>query len=282
MITVESIGPNNFIEVDRYLAQHEETAQFLINNLSEHGPTLTDHSNSGNFKLVRAGSEVSAVFCLARRGNLIVQSDKDFSDLILSSCKNEPVALRGFIGPWESIEPIWSRFKTVNPDYKPSYESREILYSYELLPTDAKLCHDSRVRFLTESDYDQWLDFGAAYMSELALPDDLTVEQKRTNFLSQIESKIWWGLFSGEEMVSRCALNSKGKTIGQVGGVFTPKEHRQRGFAKAAMFHMLKDCRDLHGHEKNILFTGEADFPAQKLYESMGYRRIGSFALILG
>lgn len=32
----------------------------------------------------------------------------------------------------------------------------------------------------------------------------------------------------------------------------------------------------------NPLFTGEADIPAQKLYESMGYQRIGSFALILG
>ena len=48
------------------------------------------------------------------------------------------------------------------------------------------------------------------------------------------------------------------------------------------MSHLLKDCRDLHGHNKNILFTGEADIAAQKLYESLGYKRIGSFALILG
>ncbi len=33
---------------------------------------------------------------------------------------------------------------------------------------------------------------------------------------------------------------------------------------------------------KNILFTGETDLPAQKLYESMGYKRIGPFAVILG
>jgi hypothetical protein len=45
---------------------------------------------------------------------------------------------------------------------------------------------------------------------------------------------------------------------------------------------MLKDCRDLHGHVKSILFTGETDYPAQRLYESMGYQRIRFFGLILG
>lgn len=48
------------------------------------------------------------------------------------------------------------------------------------------------------------------------------------------------------------------------------------------MLRMLKDCRDDHRLRKSILFTGETDFPAQKIYESIGYHRIGLFALILG
>lgn len=282
MTSVESVNKNNLVDAEQYLAAHEETSQFLINNLKEHGPTLTNHSNSGNFKLIRYGGRIVAVFCLVRRGNLIVQSDGDFSENILSSCQNEPIPVRGFIGQWESIEPVWIRFKDANPNYQPSYQSKEILYLYDLIPNDIKLQYDSRVRFLTESDFDQWLDFNSAYMTELSLPDTLTPEQERNNFLEKIKSKILWGLFSGQKMLSHTALNSKGKAIGQVGGVFTPKKFRQKGFAKATMFHMLTDCRDFHGQTKNILFTGEADIPAQNLYESMGYRRIGSFALILG
>jgi len=282
MTTVESVSKDTLFEVERYLASHEATSQFLINNFTEHGLSLTDHPNSGNFKLIRSGGKVAAVFCLVRRGNLVVQSDRDFSDLIISSCKNEPIPLCGFIGGWESVKPIWARFKAANPDYKPNHESKEILYSRELRSDDTNLCHNRSVRFLNGADFDQWVDFSNAYMSELSLPDDLTAEQTRSNFLGQVKDKICWGLFSGQEMLSRVALNSKGKTIGQVGGVFTPQRHRQKGFAKAIMFHMLKDCRDLHGHKKNILFTGESDIPAQKLYESMGYQRIGFFALILG
>jgi predicted GNAT family acetyltransferase len=101
-------------------------------------------------------------------------------------------------------------------------------------------------------------------------------------FCLTFRDKVWWGLFDRDELQSRAGLNSKGQDIGQVGGVFTPKKYRQRGYAKATMLHMLKDCRDTHVHRKNLLFTGETDYPAQKLYESIGYQRIGSFALILG
>ncbi len=31
-----------------YLNAHEDSAQFLINNLKAHGPRLTEHPNSGN------------------------------------------------------------------------------------------------------------------------------------------------------------------------------------------------------------------------------------------
>ena len=282
MISIEKLSRENIGEADQYLSGREETSQFLINNLKEHGPTLTTHPNSGNFKLVRIGEEVKGVFCLARRGTLIVQTDVDFSEAILNSRLEEPMPLRGFIGEWGSTEPIWRRYQAANLSYKPSYQSKESLYSYDLRTGDENLRHDARVRFLRKSDFEQWLAFSRDYMTEHSIPDDLTSEQKQSNFMTQIKNKTWWGLFDGPKMLSRTALNTKGETVGQVGGVFTPKQLRQKGYAKATMFHMLKDCRDLHGHRKNILFTGEANTPAQKLYESMGYRQIGSFAMIVG
>jgi len=51
-IVIEKICGANIVEARSYLSSHEETTQFLLNNLREHGPELTSHSNSGNFKLV--------------------------------------------------------------------------------------------------------------------------------------------------------------------------------------------------------------------------------------
>jgi predicted GNAT family acetyltransferase len=280
--SVEVVTELNRREVEEYLTSHEDTSQFLINNLREHGPKLTSHQNSGNFKVIRSNGRVSAVFCLARRGNLFVQASFDFSATILKACEEETIPLTGFIGDWASVSPVWDRFKRAHPGYKASYESKEILYTYLLRQEDSNLVHDLRVRFLEESDFEQWLAFETRYLSELGISDDRVTDQKRESFLRLVRDRLTWGLFVGDTLYSRTGLNSSGANIGQVGGVFTPEQHRKKGYARAAMFHMLKDCRDLHGHRKSILFTGEADIPAQRLYESMGYLRTGSFALILG
>lgn len=279
---VEQLDERNRQEAVDFLQRHEETSQFLLNNLSEHGPRLTDHHNSGNFKLIREGGEVRGVICLSRRGNLLAQAEADFSGPVLGACATETVPLRGFIGDWETIEPIWRKFREANPEYRASYESKEILYSYDLRAGDPQLQHDPRVRFLETRDFDQWEVFSDAYMAELNIPNDLNKEARRRDYEARLKERVWWGLFDGDRLLSRAALNSNGKEIGQVGGVFTPRGERKQGFSKATMLHMLKDCRDIHGHRKSNLFTGEIDIPAQKLYESIGYRRIGSFALILG
>lgn len=279
---IQPVSDKNIQEVNDFLSRYEETSQFLVNNLELHGPVLTSHHNSGNFKLVRKDDAIEAVFCLSRRGNLLIQSKASYFRDILEECSKEVIKLKGFVGDWKSVSPLFQEFKKQNPGYVPTYESKEILYSYSLTSSDSKLKHDPRVRLMEDSDFPQWLEFSRAYMSELSLPDDLTDGEKRSSFESAVKEQVWWGLFEGGTLLSRTALNSKGTRVGQVGGVFTPKSHRKKGLAKATMFHMLKDCFDSHGHSKSILFTGETDIPAQKLYESIGYSRIGHFALILG
>lgn len=279
---LEQVNDHNIEEVWAFLAQHEEHSQFLINNLREHGPSLTDHRNSGNFKAIRSGGQIRAVFCLSRRGNLLAQASLSAPELMLDACSQESIRLTGFIGDWDSIEPVYRIFRKQNPGFAPTFESKEILYSYPLDVSDHKLRHDARVRFLTCADFAGWKELRMAYLSELGLPFDECDEGMRKDFDDAVLAKCWWGLFEGGELVSQAALNSKGENVGQVGGVFTPRPFRQRGLAKATMVHMLKDCRDLHGHTKSILFTGESDIAAQKLYESMGYNRIGFLAMVFG
>ena len=282
MIKIKRLNHENQAEAELFLEKHENTSQFLINNLKEHGPNLTDHHNSGNFKVIFQGDLIKAVFCLSRRGNLIVQSDDDYSEMIIKDCENEEISLKGFIGERDSIEPVYKYFQKIKPCYKPIYESQEILYSYELKLNDSYLVYDQRVRLLNKSDFNQWIEQDKAYMHELNIPDDLELKQKKVDFTRRVLNQSLWGMFDNSILVSQVGLNSKGERIGQIGGVFTPLNFRRKGYAKITMSHVLKDCRDLHGHNKNILFTGQTDIPAQKLYESIGYRQVALFALILG
>ncbi len=279
-VLIEPVGPKNKIQMLEYLNVNEDTSQFLINNFKDHGPNLTAHPNSGNFKLLLKGNEVQGVFCLTKRGNLLAQTSGNYASEVLSDIESESIELNGFVGDWTSIEPIWESHKSEKSNVEASFYSKEILYSYPLSGDDPKLAQDKRVRLLVASDYEQWEPMSVAYLKELGLSDQLSDEEKRNSFDAGTAKKEWWGLFENGELVSRAALNSNGDDIGQVGGVFTPKELRKKGLAKATMFHMLYDCLHTHGHRKSILFTGETDIPAQKLYESMGYKKVGSFALI--
>lgn len=279
---LEAVGERNIAEVRGFLARHEESAQFLINNLREHGATLGEHKNSGNFKALRVGTEIVGAFCLARRGNLYVQTSSPLPEMVLDACANEPIQLKGFVGDCGSVEPVYRLFKERSPSFVASYESKEILYSKRLYAGDPGMMRDARVRLLSATDFPRWIELRRAFLLEVGLPNDGSDQEMRSDFEHGVASGCWWGLFEGEELCATTALNSTGEAIGQVGGVFTLKQFRQRGLAKALMIHMLRDCRDTHGHTKSILFTGETDYPAQKLYESIGYRRIGYFALVLG
>lgn len=273
---------NDITQATTFLKRYEETSQFLINNLRDRGPVVTDDPYSGNFKVIKDNNRIVAVFYLARCGNIYAQAESaQYTDLILEACKSEPFPIKGFIGSWTILAPIFEKFCSEKPDFKPSYNSKEILYRLPLVSNDSRFKQHTQVRLLVESDFDGWLPLRNAYVEELHITGESNMEQLKSRFERSTKNQTWWGFFDNEELISIAGLNSKSEEIGQVGGVFTPMEKRMRGYSKATMLHLLKDCRDLHGHTKSILFTGETDIPAQKLYESIGYERIGNFALIL-
>ena len=101
-------------------------------------------------------------------------------------------------------------------------------------------------------------------------------------FSEKAEKKITWGLFLENVLVSIADLNAKALDLGQVGGVYTVPSFRQRGYSKSVMRQLLLDAKELHKIRKLIIFTGEQNFPAQKLYNSLGVSQVGYFALLFG
>ena len=279
-VKIERVTKSTLNKTFDYLNQHEETSQFLIGNLKLFGPDLIDHQYSGNFKMLVSNNKIEGVFYLNKVGTLIAQASKDHARLIFESCKEEDVLIKGFIGSRDIISEIYEYYRKENPQFNPGYKSKEILYKYILKRNDSTLCYDDRVKLLTNNDFEKWYPLHLDYMQELKLPETGTKEEVRKNFQIGAREKIRWGLFKDNQLIAIAALNSTSEKTGQVGGVFTKSKLRQKGYGKAICLHMLKDCIEIHGHTKNILFTGEEDIPAQKLYESIGYERIGFFALI--
>lgn len=277
---VERWSLESAIAATAFLKHYEDTCQFLIGNLLQYGHILIEHPNSGNYYvIVDDASEIHGVFCLPRRGNVLSQTDykEDYSDLILDTLAQEPIKITGSIGDWRIAEPLWRGIRKRYPHIHDEFVSKEILYSLDA--KDFPREKSPQVRFLKDTDFTQWAPMRLAFIEESGMRNDLSNEELHRLFVANCVDKRWWGYFEGEKLVSMAALNSSSKEVGQVGGVYTLPPFRSLGLSKITMRHLLSDCKDIHSHRKSILFTDEKNLPAQKVYESLGYRRIGFYGI---
>lgn len=265
--------------IHSFLKKNEASSQYLINNLIEHGPHLTGHQNSGNYKIIKQNNDIIGIYSLTKRGNLIIEAENDIKlDAVLENALKENIALKGFIGKWTLVDQLYQLYRKKNPDYKPSLCSKEILYTLAL-PSKEKPYH--MVRLLDEQDFDAWKHLHLLFNEERNLFLQVS-EEERQIFQARVLEKRWWGLFSfAGQLISMAGLSAINDTAGQVGGVFTIPEFRRNGYSRSVILALLHDCYRIHGHRKNIVFTGSENDAAQKLYESIGYERTGYFGLIL-
>ena len=286
---IRHVTDSDLERVRVFLESHVDSSLFLLSTLAALGPRLGQHLNSGNFSMVEEDGRIVAVFCLTRRGNLLVQAGgrADLAEAIFESCEAEAIEVRGVVGEWPLAEALWNRLHA-DPRFETTHNLKDVLYRRMLTdecPPAGSGFDDGQlsVRTLDADDFALWERLNSAYFSELKLPLRATLEQRRTDFMVRVRSGLWWGAFDdGFELVSIAALNATYGSLGQVGGVYTRPDRRKRGLARAVMRLLIEDSRRRLGFRKLVLFTGEENFGARTLYESVGFEAAGAFGLLLG
>lgn len=280
---VELLNESNAADAVSFLMDNENFSLFLLGNLEAHGYTLGSSPNSGNFKLLRFKGKIIAVFCLTRRGNLVVYSllvDDWIFEKIMDACKEEHLPMLGLLGEWDFCRKFWNLFQQKKLIRKDTFISKEILYTADLHQQSS--FDNPNVRLLTPEDYDKWKPNRIAYLEEEGLPNDLSQTQLQDLFLEKVKGRISWGYFKDANLVSMADFNAKAKDLAQVGGVYTTPDCRRQGYAQAVMRSLMRDARNLHKIRKLIIFTGETNTKARKLYESLNVHPAGYYALMFG
>jgi putative acetyltransferase len=88
----------------------------------------------------------------------------------------------------------------------------------------------------------------------------------------------FWTVWDGAQLMGCGALKELDATHGEVKSMRTPAHQRRRGAGRAILAHIVAEAR-ARGYERLSLETGSlaAFKPAQKLYESFGFRYCGPF-----
>lgn len=231
--TVETVNQSSQHAMLNFLKEHENYTLFLLGNFENYGALLTDAPYSGNFKLIRSKGQVVGVFCLTRKGNLLIETvlQESIFDIVFDACHQESMPLKGVVGNWNFCKPFWEYLKAKKIIQKEVFTSKEILYKINLYKQD--FLPQPYVRLLTEADYIQWKPLRLDYLVEEGVPNDLTDQQLMDQFLEKAKKKIIWGLFVNNTLVSIADLNAKALDLGQVGGVYTAPGFRQKGYSKS-------------------------------------------------
>lgn len=285
MYTIEDVTETSQSDMVRFLLRHENYTLFLLNNHAAYGYQLTYAPYSGNFKLIKSSGNIVGVFCLTRGGKLLIHSEvrEPVFTQILQSCRNEPIPLSGLVGDWDFCKVFWDFLKAKKAIVDEVFYAKEILYSVDISTQSSHsspLPNDPQVRLLTSKDYAQWQPLRLDYLKEEKIPNDLNSRQFHRIYLDKVKKQIAWGAFVDEHLVSIADFNAQILDLGQVGGVYTVPAFRKRGLAKSVMRKLIHDAKTIHQIRKLIIFTGENNAPARKLYESLNAVHIGYFALL--
>lgn len=122
-------------------------------------------------------------------------------------------------------------------------------------------------------------DWRADYhIHTLGTPPDQAPGLARRDIATYIASNTHHVLFIGDQPVTMTGFNAIcGDTV-QIGGVYTPPALRGRGHAGQAITAHLREARG-EGKRRAILFAASED--AQRVYEKIGFRRIGTYTMCL-
>lgn len=263
------------------LRRRRPSSLFLLGNLADQGPVLTDHLNSGDYRVLRRDDgAVGAVFAHYRRGNLIVQTDRfaDYAAAIVADVRSDGRPLQGILGDFEVVAPCMA---ALAPRWVPSSVKREPLFDLDLtLAVAAPVPEGLSPRRLTHDDFGAWRALMQASGIEGGIPEQGTDAQIAQGFADRVARGVHWGADYQGQLVSIAVLNVIADRMGLVGGVYTVPALRRRGFSRAVMDRMA--CDSQGALDALVLFTHEDNLAAQQLYRKMGFGEIGLFAMVFG
>ncbi len=279
---VRAVDEQDLPIVRRFLEQHADTSMFLLSILATNGPRMGETLNSGDFKLIEHDGDVRAVFGLTRRTPILAEAGgrTEYARAIVEASLNQPRPIGGVLGEWKIADAIWSILRE-RPSFKEIYACKEILQARALTDAAASPLAVPHVRRLQPDDFDQWDALNDAFAREEGLPRHGTPAERKALFDDGTRAGRWWGYFEDDRLSATAGLNALYKHIGQVGGVYTVPERRGLGLSTTIMKTLMADAVRVHGLRRLVLFTGDHNRAARRVYDRLGFATIGDFALLM-
>jgi RimJ/RimL family protein N-acetyltransferase len=181
----------------------------------------------------------------------------------------EALGYPGVMGPDEGSDYFVARAVELGASFQPPIRSR--IYRLGGLPGDLGV--EGAPRVVTTADiglYTRWME---AYMRS-ALPYDPMPESAWLQRWAADGNYTFWTV--GGEPVSMAGIVCRTRTAGAITGVYTPPEHRGRGYAAAVTAAAARRILQ-EGKRQAILMANVENAPAIRCYARIGFEPVAPF-----
>ena len=276
-MTLRAAGPGDVAALDRFLAARADTSMFPLANLRAQG---LGHGRGGEdahatrFWVADGAGGIAGALGLTAGGMLLPQwPDGDWT---LARNLLAATQVEGAVGPADQVRPMLA---ALGLDAAPRRGDTD-QPSFVLDLSDLFVPESPGNLHLPGTDDLPWLtDWRAASAAEIY---GATGPSARMRAGAEVRHWIAEGshrvLRVAGDPVAICGFNAALPEIVQVGGVYTPPPLRGRGHARRAVALHLAEARE-QGVTRAVLFA--ANEAAARAYIAIGFRRTGTFALVL-
>lgn len=262
--------------IDAFLAAHAATSMFLRSNLASNGTEDTVSPHGTTFYLGVQDHAIRAVFGITNKGYLLAQApDVPHALWAEFAARITGRTVCGMTGVPEQVETCLAAVGLSEGPWQ--IHADEPLYHLEI----ARLkCDPVAVRKAVAADLPMLEAWFNAYEQDVGhapvgSPPSARVLERAARAIDSADVML---LEHDGTPVAMAGINARLPDIVQIGGVYTPKALRGRGYARRALAGLLRACADQRVTQ-SVLFANNA--AAARAYEALGYRLIGQYRVCL-
>jgi predicted GNAT family acetyltransferase len=277
------LGLGDETQLKTFLQPYIASSMFLLSNLAKGGIVDEGKPYQATYLGVFEEDRLVSVASHTWQGMILLQTPVKAPELLEAMVKQTQRPVTGIAGPSFQVKQVCNTF-AIHPQLC-HYASDELLFrlqlkSLEALPRVTQ--RQCQLRLATNQDQALVSQWRKEFCLELQ-GDHLTpkleekVAQEVTNLLKQ---KAIYLLFQKDIPVAMTLVNARFSQIVQLGGIYTPPQYRDRGFGRLIVKATLLAMKD-QGVQEAVLYTGKNNFPAQRIYQALGFQEIGKYGLLL-
>ena len=251
-----------------FLASYETRTLFILGNLNAGLPDQHLYAASREGKWVG----VAGYYGLPRSLIPFALDPEVTRALVAHAAASHP-QIDWLNGPGDVARPALEELAECG--YEPTCPPWQFFMEAEL-PDDAAIprCeHEQRVRLIRPDDAPQV----ARLIRWMRRPEDLSPATDREIELCRMNA-LRMVLEVDGRIVSTASTNGIGIRAFQILAVLTDPAFRRQGYARSTCAALMRMMRQ-HGAERCALFTDVNNAPAQRVYESLGFRITGDYVV---